>query len=249
MPTASDAPRPGHLELVADRGDHHLDHRDQGGDAGDHQRAEEQHADQGSCRRLGDDRREGDERQPESLGRHLGDGHPVGLRDEAEGGEDADAGQQLEARVGEADHGAGAGHVGLRVHVRRVRDHDPEADRQREEDLPEGRGPHAGLAEGRPVGREEGVEAEGRARQEQRPDHQGAEGDDEHRDEDDRRRADPLLDPGHHDHDHRDPHDRQRPQHAGDEVELDAGVAGLQEVPNRNPSGSSPHAVSREKKV
>jgi hypothetical protein len=88
----------------------------------------------------------------------LADRDPAGLGHEAQGGEHADAGEQLEAGVREAHDEAGADHVLAAADVRRVRDHDAEADRQREEDLAEGGGPDR--AEAVPTSRaEQRVEA------------------------------------------------------------------------------------------
>jgi hypothetical protein len=56
-------------------------------------------------------------------------------------GEHADAGEQLEAGVREADDEPEPIMSSRRTDVRGVRDHDAEADRQREEDLAEGGGP------------------------------------------------------------------------------------------------------------
>ena len=96
------------VELVADRGDHDFDHADQRGDAGDDQRPKEQDAEEGSGRCLADDRGEGDEREPDPAAGYLADGHALGLGHEAQGGEHADAREQLEARVRKADDKAGA---------------------------------------------------------------------------------------------------------------------------------------------
>ena len=87
---------PAEVELVADGGDHDLDHADQRGQPCHHERSEEQHADQGSGRSLGDDRRERDEGQAEARGRHLVDGDPVGLGHEPQRGEHPNPGKQLE---------------------------------------------------------------------------------------------------------------------------------------------------------
>lgn len=85
-------------------------------------------------------------------------------------------------------------------------------------------GPHRRVREGRPVRREEGVQPLGRPGQRQGLHHEGGEGHDEHRDEDDGGGADTADTQGHHG-DQCHPDDRERHQDARHELERDPGVA------------------------
>ena len=94
------------------------------------------------------------------------------------------------------------------------------------------------------------VEAFGGTGQEEGPHHEDRERHDQERDEDHRRRPDPLLDARHHDRQHHQPDERQRNQDAGDGIELDTRLPGLEEVTEEEALGVvAPRLAEREERV
>ena len=136
-----------------------LEQGQQGGDAGQDQGREEEHAEEGPTGHHRDDLREGHEgedRAGQAL--DLGDAHAALVRHEANGAEDANAREDLKRGVRKAGDQSGARQVRLGLEVGGVGQHDTEAHGQRVEDLREGGQPHVGVGQRAPVRREEGVE-------------------------------------------------------------------------------------------
>ena len=132
---------------------------------------------------------------------------------EANGAEDANAGEDLEGRVREAGDERRTGQVRLALEVGGVGQHDTEAHGQRVEDLREGGQPDLGIGERAPVRGEEGVEAFNGAGQEERANDERQEEDDKQREEDLVGRLDTLGQAASDHEEDEDPHEREGNHH------------------------------------
>ena len=143
----------------------------------------------------------------------LGDAHAALVGHEADGAEDADAGEDLEGRVREAGDERRTGQVRLALEVGGVGQHDTEAHRQRVEDLREGGQPDLGISERGPVRGKEGIEALNGTGQEERANDERQEEDDEQREEDLVSRFDTLGQASSDHKEDKDPHEREGNHH------------------------------------
>ena len=162
---------PRQIQLVAHGRHHDLEQGEQRGEAGDGERAEKQHTENGATRHLINDGGEGDKRQADAAGGRIFHGGAALGRHEPQCREHADARQHFERGVSERGHHASTGQVGTWLEIGGVGHHDAETHRQRVENLPVGGDPHRWVGKGRPVGREESVQAVGGALQEQGTNH------------------------------------------------------------------------------
>ena len=118
-------------ELLGDRRRHDLDDGDEGGQARQGKGGEEEEAEDRPARHLGDDGREGHKGEGGSRDAlEFADRDVLHVRHEAEGREDADAGEQLEGGVGEGRRQPRAHEIGATLEVGGVGQHDPEPDGQ-----------------------------------------------------------------------------------------------------------------------
>ena len=219
------------VHFVLNRGHNHFNDRNHGSYPREHQRAEEQHTDQRAHRGLVDDGRERDKRQADTAGRHFADFFACGLSHKAQCGKYADTGEQLKAAVGKADNQACAAQVGFFLQVRRISNHDAEADGEREEDLAICGYPDFRIRQTAPVRRKQSVQTFCRTRQGQGDAHHDDKHHHQQRHEECGRTGYAFLHAQSHNCQRKHPNGNQRAGHFADKVQAQVfGIGHLQEV-------------------